>query len=374
MFKFLLLVSTWMFTANNFVVAEEQSFHGELVSNAKDPLRLVYGVEQRFWPKPKTSDHSPVSPMGLIPVVSSKNTEKIALGKKLFSDPILSRDKSISCASCHQIGAHFTDGLPKAIGIGGKLGLRNTPSLFGLERWSSFGWSGEAETIFQQVWLPISNPVEMGASRALVVPRLNAKKSYRHLFSRAWGMTKSEGFQITSDMIEEAIVSYELSLAPPQGKFQSFLHKLSLDPAAAVDMLSDDQLRGLHLFRTKGKCMTCHDDVMLSDSKFYVTGFLNSDNALEDLGRYEFSGKSEDSGAFRTPSLLGVSKTGPWMHNGRFDRLEEIVAIYNRGGMRVRISPSNEKGTLLPQTTYLLQDLGLNEREKHQLVQFLKIL
>jgi cytochrome c peroxidase len=139
-------------------------------------------------------------------------------------------------------------------------------------------------------------------------------------------------------------------------------------------MLSDEQLWGLHLFRTKARCMTCHEGALLSDNQFHNTGLSYYGRKFEDLGRYEVTGLASDVGRFRTPSLVAVSQTGPWMHNGLFSSLPGVVNLYNAGGARTKRREVYDNDPLYPETTPLLVKLELTKEERSALVAFLTLL
>jgi cytochrome c peroxidase len=153
-----------------------------------------------------------------------------------------------------------------------------------------------------------------------------------------------------------------------------YLYSAQIKPQDAVGLLSDQELKGMHLFRTKAKCMTCHQGALLSDNKFHVTGLHFYRRRFEDLGRYNVTKKVNDAGKFRTASLLIVSHTGPWMHNGLFEQFDGLVNFYDNGGLRPKPRKHVENAPLFPITTDLLPKLGLTNEEMADLVVFLEAL
>lgn len=175
-------------------------------------------------------------------------------------------------------------------------------------------------------------------------------------------------------MLAMALVAFERTIPPPKSKYQHFITLAETLPEKAQSMLSDSELQGLHLFRTKAQCMTCHEGALLSDNEFHVTGFHLYGRRFEDLGRSEFTQDVKDIGKFRTPSLLGVSNTGPWMHNGLFTQFRPMIEQYNAGGFRPKARGSKASDPFFPVTTPLIEPLNLTEEEVTALVEFLNIL
>lgn len=375
--------------------------YGHPVQAEEVPLRQQYAVSPLQWPKAITADD--IAPKELSPLAKpeKQNKQWVELGQRLFHDPILSRDKRVSCASCHEKRLFFTDKRRQAIGIDMQIGKRNTPSIFAVDEWDSFFWDGRAKTIEEQAIMPIEDPLEMDLSIDVAVERLNSSEEYRELFedafsARGWfdniidSIDSWFGEQgdnhlnipqhlVFSEHIEPkhlaaAIASFERTLEPPETKFSAFIRSAYENPKAAVSMLSDDELKGMHLYRTKAKCMTCHEGPLLSDNQFHVTGLHYYGRRFEDTGRYKHTGKVEDSGKFRTPSLLGLNKTGPWMHNGLFGSLRGIINLYNLGGARPKPRGHVKDDPLFPKTTTLLHKLELTSEEVSQLEAFLKTL
>ncbi|MEM9103890.1 MAG: cytochrome c peroxidase [Pseudomonadota bacterium] len=337
--------------------------------HAKD-LAKQYSVTPSNWPKVETADQRkvpPLTPLTLLKAAPSKDAT--ALGSRLFHDPILSLDKTVSCATCHDANQTFADGLGQAIGIDKQQGRRNTPAIFGLDHWETFFWDGRAKTAEQQALMPIEDPKEMGLPLKQAIARLNAHADYPKQFKQIYGQET-----ITTETLAKALVAFERSIPAPQTLFTQFINTAFKNPEQAVALLSPQQLQGLHVFRTKGKCMTCHNGALMSDNQFHVTGFHYYGRELEDIGRYKVTKKAEDSGAFRTPSLIGMSQTAPWMHDGLQVSLEGLVLQYNAGGPRPRPRKEFVNDPLFPKTTDLLLKLGLNQQEREALMEFLRIL
>ncbi|MCZ8528802.1 cytochrome-c peroxidase [Alteromonas sp. PRIM-21] len=337
---------------------------------ANDNLRHMYGKPIKSWPTAETADGQPAAALApLKPKAPLATSQQIELGERLFNDPLLSRDNSVSCASCHFSERHFQDGRRSATGVRKQVGKRNTPPIFGIDHWESFFWDGRAQSATEQALKPIENPIEMDLPIAVALKRLNESPIYPSLFKNAYGRE-----DITSPMLAMALVAFERTIPPPKSKYQHFITLAETSPEKAQSMLSDSELQGLHLFRTKAQCMTCHEGALLSDNEFHVTGFHLYGRRFEDLGRSEFTQDVKDIGKFRTPSLLGVSNTGPWMHNGLFTQFRPMIEQYNAGGFRPKARGSKASDPFFPVTTPLIEPLNLTEEEVTALVEFLNIL
>lgn len=341
-------------------------------------LRQKYNQHPHQWPAASLQPGvalSELAPLPARPAITKENKPLIDLGKRLFNDPILSRDHSISCASCHHADKVFSDGLRSAVGVDQQVGKRNTPALFAIELWKSFFWDGRTATSLQQALEPIENPIEMDLPVATAVARLNGDVDYQHRFKAVFDIDKIE-----AQHLAKALVAFEMQLTVPETAFERFLtasYQLTQTNKAEQDVtseLTDQQLSGLHLYRTKASCLNCHNGPLLSDNQFHVTGLHFFGRRFQDLGRYDITEDPADAGKFRTPSLRAVIHTGPWMHNGLFTQLEGIVAFYNAGGARPKPRKGDENNPLFPQISPLLKPLALTKEEQQALVEFLKIL
>lgn len=344
------------------------SFSLNATPTSSHDLRSLYSKGQAYWPAIQTSDGRSVEPMSLLPVASPK-PEHVALGDKLFHDVQLSRNNTVSCATCHERDKGFHDGRTTAVGIDGKIGTRNTPAIFGIDQWQSFFWDGRAKTAEQQALMPISNPIEMDLDPQKALMRVNKDKSYT-----AFNKSAFNSDTLSMAQMAEALVAFERTLIAPNTRFKSFINEVQSNPKKALRRLSDNELNGLHLFRTKAKCMTCHNGALLSDNQFHGTGLHYYGRSFEDKGRFNFTNNPSDIGLFRTPSLLGLTETFPWMHNGLFDDLLGIVNMYNHGGARPKPRKNQLNDPHFPKTTKLLKPLKLTKQERLDLVAFLRIL
>jgi cytochrome c peroxidase len=257
-----------------------------------------------------------------IPVNNPLTKEGVALGRMLFYDPALSRDGTISCGSCHKQRYAFTDSTNRlSTGIDGFRSDRNTMPIYNLV-WNNLGffWDGRAQTLAKQALMPIANLHEMGENINTLVARLNKHKMYPKLFKDAFGITK-----ITEDYIAKALTQFETTLISDDSRFDRWVRK---EPRG---FLTGEEQRGMDLYndRDKGACNLCHN----SDAAFTTFAYfdIGLDQKYTDLGQYYTTLDTNDMGKFRTPSLRNLAFTSPYMHDGRFDKLEDILEFYNNG-------------------------------------------
>jgi cytochrome c peroxidase len=302
------------------------------------------------------------APLGLppppIPADNRITADSIALGRKLFYDVRLSRDNSISCASCHSPTVNFTDGQPLARGVSGQLGTRNTPTVLNAVYNSFQFWDGRAANLEKQVGGPIADPREMNLPHEVCIAKLNDDQAYRAEFAQVFGPG-----QITMDKVEKAVAGFERTLLSGNSPFDRYQY------GGDRTALNDAAIRGLAIFtdKNRGNCATCHTIgegfALFTDGKFHNLGAgMNSSGELTDLGRYLQTGLEADRGTFRTPSLRNVAKTAPYMHDGSLKTLKDVVEFYVGGGN------SN------PQMDPEIKPLKLSVRDRSDLVIFLESL
>ncbi len=298
-------------------------------------------------------------PLGLpvlpVPAANRPTADAIALGQKLFHDVKLSRDNTISCASCHLPQKHFVDGQAVATGIGGQRGTRNAPTLLNAAYSAAQFWDGRAASLEQQAQGPITATNEMNMPAEMCVARLTADASYKEEFAKVFGSGP-----ITMSKIEQALASFERTLLSGNSPFDQSQF------GGVKTALSAAALRGLAVFkgRKKGNCVACHtigeQFALFTDGKFHNLGVgLNASGELTDLGRFTVTGKESERGLFRTPSLRNVAKTAPYMHDGSLKTLTEVIDFYLGGGN------SN------PQLDSEIKPLPLTAQERSDLLAFL---
>jgi len=272
------------------------------------------------------------APLGLppvpIPADNPPTEETIALGRRLYYDPQLSVDSTVSCASCHAPEFAFSDNHQFSIGVGGKLGSRKAPTLINSAYSPLQFWDGRAPSLEEQAKGPMANPVEMAHSLEGVVQRLQADPQYPALFKTAWGID-----QISIDMVAKSIASFERTIIAGDSPFDRFFY--GHDSKA----LSFAAQRGLKIFKAKnkGNCEVCHvigkDSALFTDGKFHNLGIgADTRGNLADLGRYNETRVETDKGCFKTPSLRNLANRGPYMHDGTFPTVKDAFAHYIGGG------------------------------------------
>lgn len=281
----------------------------------------------------------------------SPNAEA-ALCKKLFAEKILSKDSSVSCASCHIQEFAFADTLPFSRGIGGMLTSRNTPSVLNMKNRPYYFWDGRASTLQEQALMPIENPDEMALPVQEAVDRLNRSFVYRSLFYKVYRQKP------TKKNLALALAAFEQTLETVNSRFD--------DWSNGTGKLTAKEERGRQLFiGTKAKCFECHSMEDFTDDEFRNIGMFNGQN-YNDSGRYRITKKLNDVGLFKTPGLRNVAVTPPYMHNGRFKTLAQVISFYNNPQMFVD-DPQNID-------PLLRKPLGLSLQEEKDLIAFLESL
>lgn len=276
------------------------------------------------------------------------DSNKVALGRWLFYDPILSKDSTISCASCHSpytAFAHNDHALSH--GISDRIGNRNAPSLFNLAWSKSFMWDGAVNHLDVQGLAPLENPLEMDEKLIHVVQKLQRLSKYRNKFKLAFG---SE--EITGEHLLKALAQFQLTLVSNQSKYDQVM--------AGKATFTETEASGYVLFQQH--CALCHKEPLFTDQSFQNNG-LEPDSILRDIGRMKITGKQSDSLKFKVPSLRNCERTGPYMHDGRYNSLQMVLFHYS--------SNIHASSTLNPR---LKNGIPLSELEKKQLLAFLKTL
>jgi cytochrome c peroxidase len=258
----------------------------------------------------------------LIPSTNPQTIEGIALGRKLFYDPILSGDGTQACANCHGPQNTFTDPLQFSIGIDGIAGNRNSMPLFNMA-WNfneKFFWDGRANSIEDQALGPVENPIEMHNTWENAVASLQATSSYPEMFGQAFGTTT-----IDRTLVSKAIAQFERTLISANSKFDKHL--------LGVATLTASEANGLAIFmdETRGDCFHCHgnpNSPLWTDNTFHNNGL---DDVFTDRGLGEFTGDPRDFGLFKSPSIRNLAYSAPYMHDGRFNTLDEVINHYSEG-------------------------------------------
>ena len=395
-------------------------------------LRARYSAPTAFWPAPaidagvRWNEWAPVPPVSLPPMqwtaanpgqaelaADVARPAMVALGQMLFFDARLSRKGEISCASCHQPQRAFTDGLPLAVGEDKLMGRRRSTPLYAAPFAPRLFWDGRAASLKEQVMGPLHDPREMNHDAAGAVARLRETDIYPARFLDAFGgataasspatasasstvapassaagsttsasasasasaamiptaqapAASTRASAIDADRLARALAAYVASLRPEKTRFDEFL-------AGRADALDDNELLGLHLFRTQARCMNCHNGPLLTDHQFHNIGLSFYGRRNQDLGRYEATRDPADLGRFRTPSLRNVAQAGPWMHNGLFPDLRGLLRMYN-AGMGRDAPPVDPPDPYAPRKSEHIKPLDLSPAEIDALLAFLKTL
>ena len=282
--------------------------------------------------------------------ITKEPASKAELGKLLFFDPLLSKDKTISCASCHKPEFAFADTSAVSAGVGGKRGTRNSPTAMNVMLRRPFFWDGRATTLEEQALAPIENPVEMDLSVDSVLQRLRVNSDYRDYFRKIFNSEPNR------ENLAAAIAAFERTLETSDSPFDRWKF---YDDSTAVSLTAK---KGFAVFNGKGKCSKCHFGADFTQNDFRNIGLFNGKN-LNDSGRIVVSGKKEDLGKFKTPSLRNVAVTGPYMHNGIFRTLKQVIDFYNE--------PDKVVSNSINRDSLMAAPLKLTTEEKIELEAFL---
>lgn len=291
--------------------------------------------------------------LSLAPVMADEvSTARAELGKRLFFDPILSSDRTVSCASCHKPEHAFADDQPLSKGVGGALGKRNTPSVMNSTARVSFFWDGRAATLEQQALGPIENPLEMNLPVAEALKRINEHADYASAFQRLFGGPADE------KSLGRALAAFQKTLETANSPYDRFNQ-------GDDNAISESAKRGRLLFIGKGNCATCHSGEDFTSDRFENIGLFNGKD-LHDRGRADVTKLDRDAGLFKVPTLRNVAITAPYMHNGMFATLREVLEYYNEPDHRVPDAVGRD--------AKLDRPLGLTSSEIEDLEQFLRAL
>jgi len=253
-----------------------------------------------------------------IPLNNPMTVEGVALGRKLFYDPILSGDNTQACADCHKQETGFGDARRFSEGIDGSFGNRQAMTIINMG-WNQFGffWDGREATLEDQALKPVTNPIEMNAKWLEVEAKLNVNADYKLLFKQAYDVD-----YIDSLTVAKAIAQFERTLISGNSRFDKWYNQQAIQ-------LTESELRGFILYNGEGAdCFHCHGlGGLITDNRFHNNG-LDTDFSADE-GRFLFTGNDADKGKFRTPTLRNIEFTAPYMHDGRFQTLEQVVDHYS---------------------------------------------
>ena len=273
------------------------------------------------------SNNNQTQAISPIPELGKLNKEKVLLGEKLFNDPILSANNTISCAFCHDLSNGGDDSRPVALGIHGQLGTVNTPTVFNSSLNFRQFWDGRSKTLKEQAFFPVKAENEMGSHWPELLVKLQKHKSYPQLFERVF-----ESNKITVDRVTEAIAEFEKTLLTPNSRFDKWLK-------GDAQSLSKTELEGYKLFKDLG-CVNCHQGQNIGGNMYQTLGhfgnyFEERGNIIQsDFGLYNLTKIEEDKFKFKVPSLRNIELTAPYFHDGQVPTLEkavELMAFYQLG-------------------------------------------
>ena len=339
------------------------AFHVTQILSAIPAISQPTSIKPLYLPKNFTPYRFTMSATFPVPDLPRDNPlieERVALGKALFSETSLSRDSTLSCSSCHQADTAFTDPRPFSTGVRDQKGTRNAMPLMNLAWKTHYFWDGRAPSLRAQALMPIQDHTEMDETLERVTAKLTANPTYPPLFAAAFGAP-----EISSEKIGLALEQFLLTLTAYHSKFDQALQGKAT--------LSDDEKRGFELFMTEyeprtgqtgADCFHCHGGPLFSDHQFHNNGLAP---VAADPGRFRVTSNEADRGKFATPSLRNVALTAPYMHDGRFATLEEVVEHYSSGIQRgPTLDPNLAK--------HPANGLTLGPADKAALVAFLRTL
>lgn len=332
-------------------------------------IRLIeqYRAGPAVWPAAEIDEAADFTPLAALPDAipypddNPYSDAKRKLGMHLFFDRRLSRSEQIACASCHDPELGWADGKRTSIGHNRLSGSMNAPTVVNSAYLEEVFWDGRAQRLEDQVIASWTHPREMAADTAHSVARIASIDAYKAYFEQAY-----DNDRVTADRIAKAIATFMRSLRFGNTAFDRFMRGDS-------DALNDQQLLGLHLFRTKARCINCHNGAQLSDGNYHHLG-TSFHNVGNFQGRYQLTGKAKDVGAFRTPGLRGALSTLPLTHTGMAQDLDVLMALYNMGWWQNDELEDNDSGIPTAQLSPLIRPLHLTNKEIAALKAFMEAL
>ncbi len=346
-------------------------------------LRAQYAQPAEKWPAPVVDKDVKWAELGrnpraVFPKENPFSAQKAELGRLLFFDARLSANRQMSCATCHEPNLSFTDARQATIGKDGRPLKRNAPTLMNAGLNEFLFWDGRAASLEAQAIDALTNEQEMNSDEKTIIARLSALPEYRKKFAAAFGDAPGSApgsapgnapdsdKTITMERTAQAIATFVRTIVGGRSRFDQFV-------SGRTDALSDEAVRGLHLFRTEARCMNCHNGPNFTDGRFHDLGLSYYGRSLEDLGRYHITKDSKDVGRFKTPTLRDVMRTSPYMHVGLFE-IDGVLNLYNAGMPTLRRKPGQKDDPLFPVKSELLRPLGLNRQDMTDIKAFLESL
>lgn len=324
-----------------------------------DDLRVLYSKPLSQWPKATIDTDNGVEFKEIqslknvpFPQDNQYSAERASLGRTLFFDKRLSGSKALSCQTCHDPNIGWADGKDYPTGHEGVQLKRHSPSILNAGYNTVYFWDGRAKSLEEQAIAVLTNPKEMHSTPESIASTLNSIPTYKTKFKQAYGIDSP-----TLTEVSKAIATFERTVnTKNQSPFDQFIN-------GKRDALSDSALRGMHIFRTTGRCINCHSGSNFTDNKFHNLSLTYEYTEKEDLGLYDITHNTDDWGKFKTPSLRNVANTAPYMHNGVFLTLNKVLTLYNDG--------MHGKD---PHKDPIIRPLGLSDEDVVDLEEFLKAL
>jgi len=305
-------------------------------ASPRDGSLLTHAAAPAGFPKGTAADRAPAD--------NALSEDRARLGKRLFYDPQLSRTNEVSCSSCHRQEFAFSDPNPVSVGVEGRMGTRNAPSIVNAAWGKTFFWDGHARSLEEQAGQPLENPLEMDLSLAEAVTRVAADPSYADSFRRAYGEAPSEA------SLQKALASFVRSVVSGNSPYDRHLRGDDGD-------FGEPRKRGEALFLgEKAECFHCHPGGVLSNEGFFNNGTFTAGG---DTGRERVTGRVGDIGKFKVPGLRNIAASAPYMHDGSVPTLEAVIEQYEAGG----------RGD--PTTDPLIRPFTLTAQERADLLEFL---
>jgi cytochrome c peroxidase len=320
-----------------------------------------------YSPQPYDLQIPPGFPPMEIPVDNPMTVDGVELGRFLFYDPILSADSTQSCSSCHLPVGAFTDNQAVSVGIAGVAGERSAMSLLDIGFVTNgLFWDGRSSNLEDQALIPIEDPIELNHSLTLAIDQLQEHETYPAMFRKAFGIERRS--EITPELLGKALAQFERSLiSSGQSKFdQKFLYNNPLTE------FSESEFRGFDMFfdipgspLPDAQCFHCHNAPLFTVNDYFNNGLQEAAdlNSFDDPGRGAITGLTNDNGKMRAPTLRNIALTAPYMHDGRFQTLEEVMDFYNEG---VHYADNLDENLVIP--------MGLTEEMKEDVINFLHTL
>ncbi len=324
-----------------------------------DELRVLYSKPQSQWPKAEIEikegveyDEITSLPAVQFPSDNQYSPKRAELGKALFFDKRLSGSNALSCATCHNPAKGWADAKELPTGHLDTPLKRHSPGILNLAYNTTFFWDGRAKSLEDQAVAVLTNPNEMHATPEFIEETFNKIPAYQKKFKEAYGIDR-----INIEYVTKALATFERTVVTKnQSPFDQFVK-------GNHNALSDSSIRGLHVFRTQGRCMNCHSGANFTDNKFHNLTLTYEGTEKEDLGRFNVTKDPKDWGKFKTPSLRNITETSPYMHNGIYEKLSKVLSFYNDG--------TNGKD---PHKSVLIKSLSLSDEQLVDLEEFMKSL